>query len=263
MTTAIIGVGNLGGTVARHLASGGESVVLSAKDEAHAKALADELGPNASAASVEEAIAGADVVVLATWLEQTRELVPARTGLLEGKVVVDPSNPIGFDENEQMIRTLPEGKSSGSVVASLLPADAHYVKAFGTLGADQLATSAGRGSDRGARRRAPRTDLRSRRSASHDRDQRSEAMSATDTTTLSDYAPIPSAALGPALNEQGYYVGRVERNLYYVTDGTYMSAFLTTSDGVVVLDAPPTLGNNIQRAIGRERAGPECERWLG
>jgi predicted dinucleotide-binding enzyme len=144
MTTAIIGVGNLGGTVARHLVGGGESVVLSAKDEAHAKALADELGPNASAASVEEAIAGADVVVLATWLEQTRELVPARTGLLEGKVVVDPSNPIGFDENEQMIRTLPEGKSSGSVVASLLPADAHYVKAFGTLGADQLATSANR-----------------------------------------------------------------------------------------------------------------------
>jgi len=144
MTTAIIGVGNLGGTVARHLVGGGESVVLSAKDEAHAKALADELGPNASAASVEEAIAGADVVVLATWLEQTRELVPARTGLLEGKVVVDPSNPIGFDENEQMIRTLPEGKSSGSVVASLLPADAHYVKAFGTLGADQLSTSANR-----------------------------------------------------------------------------------------------------------------------
>ncbi len=74
-------------------------------------------------------------------------------------------------------------------------------------------------------------------------------MSATDTATLPDYAPIPRAALGPALNEQGYYVGRVERNLYYVTDGTYMSAFLTTSDGVVVLDAPPTLGNNIQRAI--------------
>ena len=144
MTTAIIGVGNLGGTVARHLVSGGESVVLAAKDEGHAEALAEELGPNASAASVEDAIAGADVVVLATWLEQTRELVPARTGLLEGKVVVDPSNPIGFDENEQMIRTLPEGKSSGSVVASLLPADAHYVKAFGTLGADQLATSANR-----------------------------------------------------------------------------------------------------------------------
>jgi 8-hydroxy-5-deazaflavin:NADPH oxidoreductase len=143
LTTAIIGVGNLGGTVARHLVGGGESVVLAAKDEAHAKALADELGPNASAASVEDAIAAADAVVLATWLDQTRELVPARTGLLENKVVVDPSNPIGFAENGQFIRTLPEGQSSGSVVAGLLPASAHYVKAFGTLGAvEQLATGA-------------------------------------------------------------------------------------------------------------------------
>jgi predicted dinucleotide-binding enzyme len=145
MTTAIIGVGNLGGTVARHLVGGGESVVLAAKDEAHAKALADELGANTSAASVEDAIASAEVVVLATWLDQTRELVPARTRLLEDKVVVDPSNPIGFDESGQMFRTLPEGQSSGSVVAGLLPASAHYVKAFGTLGAvEQLATGANR-----------------------------------------------------------------------------------------------------------------------
>ena len=144
VTTAIIGVGNLGRTVARHLVGGGESVVLAAADEVHAEALADELGPNASAASVEEAIAGADVVVLATWLDQTKDLVPARARLLEDKVVVDPSNPIGFDENGQMLRTLPAGESAGSIVAGLLPESAHYVKAFGTLGADQLATSANR-----------------------------------------------------------------------------------------------------------------------
>src|SRR5881227_2074670 len=63
------------------------------------------------------------------------------------------------------------------------------------------------------------------------------AMSATDTAALPDYAPVPRSALGPALNEQGYYVGRVERNLYWITDGTYQCAFLTTSDGVVLLDA--------------------------
>jgi len=143
LTTAIIGVGNLGGTVARHLVAGDEPVVLAAADEAHAEALADELGPNASAASVEDAIAGADAVVLATWLDQTRELVPPEARLLENKVVVDPSNPIGFDENGQMFRTLPEGQSSGSVVAGMLPASAHYVKAFGSLGAvEQLATGA-------------------------------------------------------------------------------------------------------------------------
>ena len=66
---------------------------------------------------------------------------------------------------------------------------------------------------------------------------------------LPDCAPIPGSALGPALNEQGYYVGRVEGNLYWVTDGTYQSAFLTTSDGVVLFDAPPTIGHNIQRSV--------------
>jgi glyoxylase-like metal-dependent hydrolase (beta-lactamase superfamily II) len=66
---------------------------------------------------------------------------------------------------------------------------------------------------------------------------------------LPDYAPIPQSALGPALNEQGYYVGRVERNLYYVTDGVYQSAFLATPEGVVVFDAPPSIGNNVRRAV--------------
>src|SRR4029078_4052366 len=60
---------------------------------------------------------------------------------------------------------------------------------------------------------------------------------------------VPQTALGPALNEQGYYVGRVERNLYWITGGTYHSAFVTPWEGVVLLDAPPTIGHNIQRAI--------------
>src|SRR6266581_5316625 len=67
--------------------------------------------------------------------------------------------------------------------------------------------------------------------------------------TLPDYAPIPPSALGPAVNAQGYFVGRVKRNLYWVTDGTYQSAFLTTRDGVVLFDAPPTIGHNLQRAV--------------
>ena len=144
MITAIVGVGNLGSTVARHLVAGDQTVVLAAQDEAHAVELARELGPRAEAALVEDAIEAADVVVLALWLDQIRQLVPEQARLLENKIVVDPSNPIGFDQSGQMIRTLPDDQSSGSIVAGLLPASAHYVKAFGTLGADSLASSANR-----------------------------------------------------------------------------------------------------------------------
>jgi 8-hydroxy-5-deazaflavin:NADPH oxidoreductase len=148
VTNAIIGVGNLGSALARNLVAGGEQVVLAARDAAHAETLAKELGPNASAASVEAAIAGADVVVLAIWLDQIKELAPAQASLFDGKVVVDPSNPLGFDENGQMVRTLPADQSAGSIVRDLLPATAHYVKAFGTLGADSLAVGANRAPQR-------------------------------------------------------------------------------------------------------------------
>ena len=67
---------------------------------------------------------------------------------------------------------------------------------------------------------------------------------------LPDYAPIPPSALGPELNAQGFYVGRVERNLW-VTDGVYQAAFLTSRDGVVLFDAPPSIGNNLQRAVNQ------------
>src|SRR6201982_1150600 len=73
--------------------------------------------------------------------------------------------------------------------------------------------------------------------------------STIDASALPDYAPVPKSALGPAVNDQGYYVGRVERNLYWVTEGVYQCAFLTTPDGVLLFDAPPTIGHNIQRAI--------------
>jgi predicted dinucleotide-binding enzyme len=143
-TTAIVGVGNIGSALARHLVRGDEAVVLAAKDGSHAEALADELGPLARAASVEDAVAGADAVVFALWLDTIKELLPRLAGLLEDKVVIDPSNPIAFDENGQTMRTLPERQSAGSVVAALLPAGAHYVKAFGTLGAGALAAGANR-----------------------------------------------------------------------------------------------------------------------
>jgi hypothetical protein len=75
-------------------------------------------------------------------------------------------------------------------------------------------------------------------------------MSATPTTAPPDHAPVPRPALGPALNEQGCDVGRVEQNRWWITDGTCRPAFLTNPAGAVLPGVPPTTGNQAQRAAG-------------
>ena len=134
----------IGSALAQHLVRGNERIVLAAENQAHAQQLAAELGPLASAAPVREALSQADTVVLALWLDKLKQLVAQHADVLNGKVVVDPTNPVSLDGNGNFVRTLPEHQSSGSVVAGLLPPGAHYVKAFGTLSAPSLASSANR-----------------------------------------------------------------------------------------------------------------------
>ncbi len=150
MTTAIIGIGNIGKAVARHLVRGGERVILAAREASKAEALAKELGERASAAPVAKAIADSDVVLFAVWLDAMKELIAAQARALDGKVVVDPSNPIKPSGDGKFARTLPDDTSAASVISGLLPRGSHYVKAFGTLGADTLASSANRSPRRAA-----------------------------------------------------------------------------------------------------------------
>src|SRR5216683_2874204 len=151
MTTAIIGIGNLGAAVARQLASGSEPVVLSATSQAKTKKLAAEIGGAASAAlNNRDAVQRADNVVLALWLDPMREVIDEVADLLPGKVVVDPSNPIRVAADGTFTRTLPEGQSSGELVASLLPQGTRFVKAFGSVAATMLVSNAFRKPQRAA-----------------------------------------------------------------------------------------------------------------
>ena len=142
MRTAIIGAGNIGRTIAGHLVAGGEHVILAARQTP--EALARQLGDMASAAPVPDASKTGDVVIFAVWFDVMKSLIGQNQGPLAGKVVVDPSNPVTEDEKGEFSRTLPEGVSSGSVIAGLVPASAHFVKAFGTLSAGSLAKAAHR-----------------------------------------------------------------------------------------------------------------------
>jgi 8-hydroxy-5-deazaflavin:NADPH oxidoreductase len=73
-----------------------------------------------------------------------KELIGQNLARLDGKVVVDPSNPVAFNDKGEMHRTLPDDVSSGSVIAALVPTTAHFVKAFGTLSAESLREGANR-----------------------------------------------------------------------------------------------------------------------
>jgi glyoxylase-like metal-dependent hydrolase (beta-lactamase superfamily II) len=67
-----------------------------------------------------------------------------------------------------------------------------------------------------------------------------------------DFAPVPDRAKGPAIDPmKGYFVGRVgdAANAYWVTDGAYIALFFTTGAGVILVDAPPTLGTRFADAI--------------
>jgi len=75
-------------------------------------------------------------------------------------------------------------------------------------------------------------------------------------TSATTYDPVPAAAKGPAIPSKGYLVQQIGAGLYHLTDGLYQMMFLTTGQGVIAVDAPPTIGHNILRAIGEVTSEP-------
>jgi len=145
VTTALIGTGTLGSVIARLLTAGGESVRLAGGAGDSARTLAGELGPNAAAADGDDdAVRGADAVVLALRFTVLESVIGELAGALAGKLVVVPSNPLTTDAQGNVSRVLPAGQSSGEVVRGWLPAGAPLAMAFGTMSADVLEASSGR-----------------------------------------------------------------------------------------------------------------------
>ena len=63
-------------------------------------------------------------------------------------------------------------------------------------------------------------------------------------------APLPEITIGPQIDySKGYLVEEIKDGLYWVTDGTYQTMLLTTDQGVITVDAPPSIGENYLNAI--------------
>ena len=145
MSTAIIGTGGLGSVIARRLASGGETLRLSSADTESARTLAAAIGRGAVAATDNcDALQGADAVILALRFGVLKGVMEDIGDPLTDKLVVVPSNPVGLDGQGKIVRLLPEGESSGEVVAGWLPAGTRLAMAFGTMSADLLESSSNR-----------------------------------------------------------------------------------------------------------------------
>jgi predicted dinucleotide-binding enzyme len=145
---AIIGTGTIGSTLAANFAAGGQDFLLAGRDQDTARKIADGLGGRAEAVSVDEAVDRAGVLVIAVWLPDFEQLIAQYGQRLAGKIIVDPTNPVGPDGSGGYRKVIGDQESSGQILAGLLPAGARLVKAFGTLSAPTLAAAARREPDR-------------------------------------------------------------------------------------------------------------------
>ena len=139
---AVIGLGNIGKTVAQNFVKGNRPVIIASHKLEDATALAQELGSLATASETGEAIKNADIIVLSVWFNTIQELFEQYGAELKGKIIIDPSNPIAPDENGGFKKIIGEKESAGQLNAIILPQGATLVKAFGTLGAASLANAA-------------------------------------------------------------------------------------------------------------------------
>jgi len=76
------------------------------------------------------------------------------------------------------------------------------------------------------------------------------ALSCDSIQDKSKNTSIPDIAKGRAVSkEEGYHVEEIRDGLYWVTNGVYNTMFLTTGEGVIVIDAPPSIGEKYLSAI--------------
>jgi 8-hydroxy-5-deazaflavin:NADPH oxidoreductase len=121
MRIAVIGTGNIGGTLGQRWAAAGHDVVYGGRSEGGS-------GPGgAPVTSIASAIDGAEVVLLAIPGPAVADVVGSHGPALAGKIVIDAANRMDQAEHN----------SHAAIAAGA--AGAHYARAFNTLGWENFA----------------------------------------------------------------------------------------------------------------------------
>jgi 8-hydroxy-5-deazaflavin:NADPH oxidoreductase len=133
MEITIIGTGNMARGIATRALQGGHGVTVLGTERAKAEALAAELPGEARAGEVGDPLTG-DVVVLAVWYQAVADVLSRYGDQLDGKVVVDITNPVDTDTFAPLTV---EAGSVAQEIANAVPG-AKVVKAFNTTFAGTL-----------------------------------------------------------------------------------------------------------------------------
>src|SRR5687768_14451814 len=141
LKVAVIGLGNIGKAIATNLVKGNRTVIVADRTVAKSKELAQQLGNLAQPSEIASAIKEADIIVFAIWFSEIKELLHQYATELEGKIIVDPSNPIAPDEKGGFKKIIGEKESAGEILSSLLPKNTKLAKTLGTLGVSSLANT--------------------------------------------------------------------------------------------------------------------------
>jgi 8-hydroxy-5-deazaflavin:NADPH oxidoreductase len=139
---AVIGLGNIGVVVATNLVKGNRPVIVADRKIEKANKLALQLGQLAQPLEIADAIKAADIIVLSVWFDAIKEVFKTYAVELQGKIIVDPSNPIAPDEKGGFKKIIGANQSAGDILSLLLPKDAKLAKALGSLSAGSLAGAA-------------------------------------------------------------------------------------------------------------------------
>ncbi|MET9354824.1 NAD(P)-binding domain-containing protein [Streptomyces sp. NPDC006617] len=126
MRIAVLGTGNMADALATHWVRAGHEVIVGGRDVHRAERLATRLGGGARPAGLRSAAeSGADVVLAALPFGAGAEVVRGLRAALEGKVLLDCSNPVGPG-----FRLLTDGGPSAARRLAAAAPGARVVKAF-------------------------------------------------------------------------------------------------------------------------------------
>ena len=132
MKIGLIGAGAIGQIYAKLWNAAGHEVLLSSRNPQKLTELVGEIGPSVQAGTPAQAAAFGDVVLLAVNYRTLDDAIEAIRPHVEGKLVIDATNPLQHAEGGGIERVIEDDQIAGLVVAGKVP-EARIAKAFTTL----------------------------------------------------------------------------------------------------------------------------------